>query len=119
MSPIRKISFAWVVIATALAIALLAASFVYLREQHVTDQSFVESRIQAVAIERGFKLEEARKEGYSDSQIASHFIKADRAEFDRLWWRIVLVVSAIYVVFVLGVFAFTLLRESQSVRSAS
>lgn len=119
MSPIRKIAFAWVVIATALAIATLAASFIYLREQHITDQAFVESRIQVVATERGFKLEEARKAGYSDSEIAGFIIKADRAEFDRLWWRIFLIVSAIYVVFVLGVFAFTLLRESKSVKSAS
>ena len=113
MSPIRKKAFASVLVATALAIAALAASFIYLQEQHVTDQAFVESKIQTVAADRNFKLEEARKEGYSDTEIANFLVKSNRAEFDRLWWRVFLTVSAIYVVLILGVFASTLARESK------
>ena len=119
MSSIRKKAFAWVLIATALAFAALAASFIYLREQHITDQAFVKSRIQAVATERGFRLEEARRAGYSDSEIATFIVEANRAKFDRLWWRIFLTVSAIYVVVILGVFSYTLLRESRNGESTS
>ena len=119
MSPIRKKAFASVLVATALAIAALTASFIYLREQNVTDEAFVESKIQAVAADRNFKLEEARKEGYSDSEIASFLVKSNRAEFDRLWWRIFLTVSAIYAVLILGVFASTLVLESKGSESST
>lgn len=84
MTPIRKRAIAWVLAATAFAVASLAASFIYLRDQHLNDQTLVESKIQVVATERGFKLEEARKAGYSDSEIAKFLVTADRAEFDQL-----------------------------------
>ncbi|MDP2819382.1 MAG: hypothetical protein Q8O29_14165 [Polaromonas sp.] len=119
MTPIRKRAIAWVLAATAVAVASLAVSFIYLRDQHLNDLTLVESKIQVVADERGFKLEEARKAGYSDSEIAKFLVAADRAEFDQQWLRILLAVSAIYAVIVLGVFASTLLHESKNLTGDS
>ena len=88
MSPLRKKALAWVVITTAVAFAGIAGSFAYLREQHITDEALIESKIQAFASVRGFKLEEARKAGYSDTDVAAYFAKADRAELNHQWMRV-------------------------------
>ncbi len=113
MSPIRKGALVWVLVVTAVAVATLAGSFIYLREHHLTDQALIEVRLEALAAERGYRLEEARKAGASNSAIAAHFAKQNRAEFDHLWWQIVVTVASVYVVIVLSIFAFSLIRESR------
>jgi len=112
MSVLRKKALAWVLSVTALAVSSLAASFVYLHDHFPTDPTYVDTSISVVAGERGFRLEDARKSGYSDEEIAAYLVKANRAEFDRLWWRILIVVLAVYVVVVFGIVATTLQRES-------
>ena len=112
MSVLRKNALAWVLSVTALAVSSLAASFVYLHDQFPTDPAYVDTRIAVVAGERGYRLEDARKSGYSNEEIAAYLVKANRAEFDRQWWRILIVVLAVYVVVVFGIVATTLQRES-------
>ncbi len=117
MNKIRKKALAWILATTALAVAFLAGSFIYLKCQHLTDVELIESRIQYIAKEREFSLKDARKEGYSDREIASYFAKISRAEFNERWLFILLAVGSIYGVSVLGIVASTLLYESRNNRT--
>ena len=119
MSPLRKKSLAWALVATAVAFAALAVSFAYLRERHVTDEALIESKVTDFAKDQRFKLDEARKAGYSDAEIAAHLAKAGRAEFDHQWKRILLAVSSSYIVVVLVISATVLLRESNEIKNSS
>ena len=113
MNPVRKAAIAWALSVTALAVAVLAGSFIYLRGQHLRDETLVESRIGSVSLKRGFKLEEARKAGYTDVEIAKYFAKTDKAEFDERWELIFTATMGIYIVVILGILSSTLHRESK------
>jgi hypothetical protein len=99
---------------TALALSALAATFIYLQEKFPTDPAYIDTRISHAADQRGFRLEEARKSGYNDEEIAAYLVKANRAEFDRQWWRILIAVLAVYGIAVFGIAAITLQRESST-----
>jgi hypothetical protein len=112
MSSLRKKAAAWMLTVTALTLSALAATFIYLHEQFPTDPAYIDTRISDVADQRGFRIEEARKEGYKDEEIAAYLVKANRAEFDRQWWRLLVAVLAVYGIAVFGIVAITLQRES-------
>ena len=114
MSPLRKSALAWCLAATALAASALGGSFLYLQNETYADAEYVETNIGKVAGERNFKLEEARKAGYSDTEIANFISKSDSKSFDRNWSRIAIAIGIMYAIIMLGVVASTLMREART-----
>lgn len=107
-----KLAIASVLIASAIAVTALSVSFLYLNEKHLTEKSLIELNIDSIAGKRNFKLEEARKSGYSDKEIAAYLVATDQAEFDILWRRILYGVCTAYAVTILAIGATTLIRGS-------
>jgi hypothetical protein len=98
-------SLAWILTATALALAAVAGGYLYLRGVYVTDASLTEARIREVAMDRGFDLGAARKSGYSDAEVAQYLAKRDEAEFADRWQLLLVTAGAVYVVCVIGILA--------------
>lgn len=112
MTSLRKRALAWLLVLTALAASSLGASFIYLRDEIQTDPVFIETRISKVAASRGFDLDGARKEKYSEEEIVAFLVKANRAAFDHQWYRILAIVGSLYFVLALGVVAVMLRKEA-------
>lgn len=111
MSPLWKSAIAWCLATTALAASAIGGAFLYLQSESYVDSEYIETHIRRVAAEREFKLEDARKSGYTDAEIAAFLSKADRASFDRVWSRILITIGLLYVVVILGITSSTLVRE--------
>lgn len=110
--PLRKKTIAWVLSVTAIAITILACGFIYLRSHLPTDADFISARIEAISTARGFRLAEARKEGYSDKEIATHLATRNQAEIKETWPLILVAISAAYSVAILGILVLALVRKS-------
>jgi hypothetical protein len=100
-----RATVARILVATALALASVAAGYLYLRGLYVTDTALAEARIPEVTSQRGFDLEGARKSGYTDLEIATFLVKRNEAEFADRWRTLLVAVGAIYGVIVLGILA--------------
>lgn len=114
MTPLRKKVVAWLLVLTALATSSVGGSFIYLRNEIQSAPAFIETHTTKVAVSRGFDLEGARKEGYSEEQITAYLAKASQAEFDQEWYRILAIVGSLYFASVLGVLAVMFRREAKS-----
>ena len=114
MSPLRKSAIALCIAATALAASALGSSFLYLQNETYADAEYVETNISRIAAERNFKLDDARKAGYADTEIAKFISKADAKNFDRNWSRIAITIGIVYSIIMLGVAASTLMREART-----
>ena len=114
VTSLRKHTAAWLLVLTALAASSVGGSFIYLRDEIQTDPAFIETQITKVAASRGLDLAGARKEKYSEQEIVAFLVKANRAEFDHQWYRILAIVGSLYFVLVLGVLAAMLRREAKS-----
>lgn len=114
MTPLRKHVVAWLLILTALAISSVGGSFIYLRNEIQSDPAFVEVHISKVAASRGFNLNAARADNRSEEEIVAFLVKANQADFDQQWYRILAIVGSLYFVSVLGVLAVMLRREAKS-----
>jgi len=112
MSLIRKHSVAWLLALTMLAASSVGSGFIYLRAEIQTDPTYIETHLSEIAESIQMNLAAARKAGYSDEVIAAGIVKMNRAEFDQRWWRIIVIVGALYLVSVLGVFAVMFHREA-------
>lgn len=113
MTTARKQAAAWLLAVTALALSVLAAARVYLSDQFPRDPAFVETQFESVASKQ-LRLEDARKAGYSDKELADFLVRRNQAEFERQWNRTLLVACAIYLILVLGIGASLLSREANS-----
>jgi len=113
MTPARKNAVAWLLAVTALAVLALTAVHIHLGNQFPVDPALVETQFESVAGKQ-LRLEDARRAGYSDQEMASFLVRRNRAEFDRQWNLALLLVSAVYVVLVLGIGASILLREAKN-----
>lgn len=105
---------AGILTATALAVALVAGGYLYLRGQFVTDPAFAETHISEVSHQRGFDLAGARKSGYSDPEVATFIVKRDEAEFLESWKTLLIAVGSVYCVVVLGFLASAISRSGAS-----
>lgn len=114
MTLLRKHAVAWLLVLTALAGSSAGGSFIYLRDEIQTDPAYIETHLSKVADSLRVDLDAARKAGYSDVDIAAGIVKANRAEFDQQWYRILAIVGALYFVSVLGVLAVMFRREAES-----
>ncbi|MDP1652383.1 MAG: hypothetical protein Q8L56_06645 [Rhodocyclaceae bacterium] len=113
MTPLRKQAFAWLAALTAITVSALAGSFIYLREEIPTDPAYIETRTTHVAVSQGFDIEGAKKENYSEQEIASYLVKANQAKFDRQWFRVLTIIGSLYCVLALGIFAVVLRKEAK------
>jgi hypothetical protein len=113
MTPLRKQAFAWLAVLTAIAVSALAGNFIYLSEKIPTDPAYIETRTTQVALSRGFDIDGAKKAGYLEQEIASYLVKANLAEFNRQWYRVLIFVCSIYFVLALGIFATILRKEAK------
>lgn len=111
MTSLRKKAAAWFLGLTALAISAIGGSFVILRDELPTDPAFVETHLEA---SRNFDVSGARKANYSDQEIAAFVVKANQAEFDRQWYRLLSIISILYLVLALGIGATTLRTEASA-----
>ena len=111
MTPLRKRAFAWCLALTAVAIAALAATLIYLRGEIPTDPAYVEAKITQIANNRSFDVDGARKY-YREEEIVAYQVKTNQAEFDREWLRVVAIVGALYFVLSLGIWATVFRREA-------
>lgn len=111
MTTLRKQTAAWLFGLTALAIAAIAVSFLVLSDESPTDPAFIEAHLSE---SRNFDVAGARKENYSDQEIAAFIAKRNRSRFDRKWVRLLSIVGALYIVAVLGIIAITLQREANN-----
>jgi len=114
MTPLRKHIVAWLLVLTALATSTVGGSFIYLRNEFQADPAFIEVHISKVAASRGFNLDAARKDNRTEEEIAAFLVKANQADFDHQWYRILTVIGSLYLVAVLGVLAVMLWREAKS-----
>jgi len=111
MTTLRKQTAAWLFGLTALAIAAIAVSFLVLSDESPTDPAFIEAHLSE---SRNFDVAGARKENYSDQEIAAFIAKRNRSRFDQKWVRLLSIVGALYIVAVLGIIAITLQREANN-----
>lgn len=112
-SDLRK-CMAAILTATAMAVAVVAGGYLYLRSQFVTDPAFAETHISEVSQQRGFDLVGARKSGYSDPEVATFLVKRDEAEFLEKWKTLLIAVGSVYCVSVLGFLASAITRRGAS-----
>ena len=111
MTPLRKQAAAWLFGFTALAISTIGGSFVVLSNEISTEPQFIETHLKE---SRHFDVEGARKENYSDQEIAAFIAKANQSEFDRQWFRLLSIVGTLYIASALGIVAITLRKEANS-----
>lgn len=114
MTLLRKHTAAWLLVLTALAGSSVGGGFIYLREEIQTDPAYIETHLSEVANSMRVDLDAARKDGYSDDDIAAGIVKSNRAEFNQQWYRILLVVGVLYFVSVVGILAVMFRREAVS-----
>lgn len=110
MTKLRQLAVSWFVAITAIAVASLAACFIYLREEIPTDPAFIATKTDQVAAHRSFNIKGAR-ESYSEEEVVAFLTKANQADFDRKWLRVVSIIGALYSVLSLGILATTLRKE--------
>ena len=114
MTPLRKHVVAWLLVLTALATSSVGGSFIYLHNEIQSDPAYIEVHISKVAASRGFDLDGARKDNHSEEEIVAFLVKANQADFDQQWYRILAIVGSLYFISVLGVLAAMLWREAKS-----
>jgi hypothetical protein len=112
MTTLRKQAISWLVALTAITVSALAGTFIYLRDKIPTDPAFIETRTTQIASGRSFDIEGARKH-YSEEEIVAFLVKANQADFDRQWFRVLITVGSLYSVLSLGILAVVLRKEAQ------
>lgn len=114
MTATRRQAILWNLIASALTLAILAAGLVYLKIRYLSDPDLVESRIKIVAIDRGFKLQEARDAGYSDREISEYFAKEANAEASHFKLIFLVVIGSLYGIALLTILTVYVARDSSA-----
>lgn len=114
MTIIRKKAISSFFALTTIAISTLSGSFIYLNEKIPTDPAYIETNTETIASNCSFDIEGARKY-YSEEDIFSFLTKANQAEFNRHWYRMVTIVLSCYSILTLGIIAVVFRKESKSV----
>ena len=112
MTTLRKQAISWFVALTAIAVAALAGAFIYLRDEIPTDPAFIETKTTQIASYRSFDIEGARKH-YSEEEIVAFLVKANHADFDQQWFRVLTIIGSLYSVLSLGILAVVFRKEAQ------
>ena len=96
MTSLRKHFAALILVLTALAVSSVGGGFIYLRDEIPTDPAFIQTSLSKVAVSRSFDVDGARMANYSEEEIVAYIVKANRAEFDQQWYRILAIVGSLY-----------------------
>lgn len=112
MTILRKQAISWFVALTAIVVSALAGTFIYLRDEIPTEPAFIETKVTQIAAARSFDIGGARKL-YSEEEVVDFLVKANQADFDRQWFRVLTIVGALYSVLSLGILAIVLRKEAQ------
>ena len=109
MTPLRKQAVSWFFVLSALTISAIGGSFVYLHNEAPTDPAFIETHLDA---SRNFDVVGAKKADYSDKEITEFIVKANQAEFNQKWHRLLSIVGSLYLISASGIVAITLRKEA-------
>ena len=112
MTTLRKQAISWFVALTAIAVSALAGAFIYLRDEIPTDPAFIETNTAQIASYLSFDIEGARKH-YSEEEIVAFMVKANQADFDQQWFRVLTIIGSLYFVLSLGILAVVFRKEAQ------
>ena len=109
MTPLRKQAVSWLFVLSALTISAIGGSFVFLHNEAPTDPAFIETHLEA---SRNFDVAGAKKADYSDKEITEFIVKANQAEFNQKWHRLLSIVGSLYIISAFGIVAITLRKEA-------
>lgn len=112
MTALRKHAISWFLALTAAVVSALAGTFIYLRDEIPTDPAFIETKTTQIASHRSFDIDGARKH-YSEKEVVEFLVKANQADFDQQWSRVLVIIGSLYSVLSLGILVVVFRQEAQ------
>lgn len=85
----------------AALVAFYGVAYLYLSAKYPTSAQLIETSLDSLEIAGHFKVNEAKKSGYSAQEIASYLAERNYAKFDLYMGRVFFSEAAIFVVAVL------------------
>lgn len=107
----QKIKASWCFLVAALIAFYVAAHF-YLDSKYPTSAEFIKRSLSSPRITRQFKIEEAKKAGYSEEEIAEYLAQSYSEKFRKYRNRIIMVEGTVFVISLLVGFGLLILKAN-------